>query len=249
MIGVGLLLGLGWLTKIYALIAVAVGVAAVILRRWRDWRRAARDLAWLLVPALALALPWLARNVAVYGWPDVMGLARHDEVVFGQMTTADWIAQRGWANLLTEGLQRTYHSFWGKFGWMAVPMDRRIYLALGVFTAVVVAGLVGWGAAVARQSKSSLRRSASAVMLLLFTTALTFLAYLWYNAKFVQFQGRYLFPALIPLGLALALGWWTAARWFGRLVGGGDGLLFALPYASLAVLDVVCLFAFVVPYL
>jgi len=249
MIGVGLLLGLGWLTKIYALIAVAVGVAAVILRRWRDWRRAARDLAWLLVPALALALPWLARNAAVYGWPDVMGLARHDEVVFGQMTTADWIAQRGWANLLTEGLQRTYHSFWGKFGWMAVPMDRRIYLALGVFTAVVVAGLVGWGAVVARQSKSSLRRSASAVMLLLFTTALTFLAYLWYNAKFVQFQGRYLFPALIPLGLALALGWWTAARWFGRLVGGGDGLLFALPYASLAVLDVVCLFAFVVPYL
>lgn len=252
---VGLLLGLGLLTKIYALIAVAVGVAAVILRRWREPRRAARELAWLLVPALVLALPWLARNATVYGWPDVMGLARHDEVVFGQMTTADWIAQHGWANLITEGLGRTYQSFWGKFGWMAVPMDRRIYLALGVFTAVVVAGLVGWVVAVARQSKSLLRRSAPAVMLLLFTTALTFLAYLWYNAKFVQFQGRYLFPALIPLGLALALGWWTAVRWVRRLIirmeGADrfDGLLFASPYAGLAVLDVVCLFAFVVPYL
>ena len=86
-------------------------------------------------------------------------------------------------------------------------------------------------------------------VLLLLSALLTFLSFLWYNTKFVQHQGRYLFPALIPLGLALALGWWTAARWFGRLVGGGDGLLFALPYASLAVLDVVCLFAFVVPYL
>lgn len=35
---------------------------------------------------------------------------------------------------------------------------------------------------------------------------LTLLSYFWYNLKFVQHQGRYLFPALIPLGLAFALG-------------------------------------------
>ena len=251
---VGVLLGLGLLTKIYALIAVVVGVAAVTLRRWRDPRRIAGELAWLLIPVLVLVLPWLARNVAVYGWPDVVGLARHDEVVFGQTTTANWIAQHGWEDLIKEGLRRTYHSFWGKFGWMAVPMDWRIYLALGIFAAVAVAGLVRELVAVSRQSKSWSRRSAPAVLLLL-STLLTFLSYLWYNTRFMQFQSRYLFPALVPVGLALALGWWTIVCWarsFAANVGWPDrvdGLLFASPYGGLAVLDVVCLFAFVVPYL
>lgn len=251
---VGLLLGLGFLTKIYALIAVAVGVTAVALRRWRDPQRGAQELGWLLVPAFLLVLPWLVRNVVVYGWPDVMGLARHDEVVFGQMTTAEWVAQNGWQDLIKEGVQRTYHSFWGKFGWMAVPLDGRIYLALGLFTCVAVAGLAGWLVTVSKQPKRLSEHSAPAVLLLL-CTVLMFLSYLWYNAKFVQFQGRYLFPALTPLGLALALGWGTVVHWVrlsvAKLRGTAriDGLLFASPYAGLAVLDVVSLFGFVVPYL
>jgi 4-amino-4-deoxy-L-arabinose transferase-like glycosyltransferase len=251
---VGLLLGLGLLTKIYALIAVAVGVAAVVLRQWRGPRRAAGELAWLLVPALLLALPWLVRNAVVYGWPDVMGLARHDEVVLGQPTTAKWIADYGWKYLFREGLRTTYHSFWGMFGWMAVFMDRRIYLALGVFSAVAVAGLIWRLATVLRPSSDLMKRSAPAVLLGL-VTLLTLLSYLWYNTKFVQHQGRYLFPALMPLGLGLALGWATAVCRVRRLITGVqgadriDGLLFASPYAGLAVLDVVCLFAFIVPYL
>jgi len=274
---VGSLLGLGLLTKIYALIAVAVAVAAVALRRRRDLRRAVSDLAWLLVPVLVFALPWLARNVAIYGWPDVMGLARHDAVVEGQPTTAEWIADYGWRYLVGQGVRTTYRSFWGKFGWMAVLMDRRIYLALSLFAAVAAAGFVWWlvsawvsfrrsgqvgilnsskGAVSARpRPLTSSGCLGAPAVLLLFSVLLTFFSYLWYNTKFVQHQGRYLFPALIPLGLALALGWWTVVRRAGALVAGTawsvrvNRLLFASPYAGLAVLDVVCLFAFVVPYL
>jgi 4-amino-4-deoxy-L-arabinose transferase-like glycosyltransferase len=254
LVALGVLLGLGLLTKLYALIAVALSVAAVALRRWRNWRPAAGDLARLLVPALALALPWLARNVAVYGWPDVMGLARHDAVVVGQPTTAEWIADYGWRYLIGQGLRTTYHSFWGKFGWMAVSMDGRIYWALGLFSVVAIAGLI-WRLLAASKEPGSLWRRSTPVVLLFLAVLLTLLSYLWYNTKFVQHQGRYLFPALIPLGLALALGWWTVARQVGALAGRlarpgqVEGLLFALPYAGLAVLDVVCLFAFVVPYL
>lgn len=251
---VGVLLGLGLLTKIHALSGVAVGVAAVILYRWRDWRRAAYELAWLLIPVLILALPWLARNAVVYGWPDVMGLARHDEVVFGQPTTAAWIADYGWRYVLREGLRTTYHSFWGQFGWMAVPMDGRIYLVLGLFSAVAVAGLTWWLASVWRGAGDWLRNSAPAALLLL-STLLTFASYLWYNTKFVQHQGRYLFPALIPLGLAGSLGWWTVVRRAGALVARSRGtnrfgeLLFASSYVGLAALDVVSLLVFVIPYL
>jgi hypothetical protein len=52
------------------------------------------------------------------------------------------------------------------------------------------------------------------------TILLMALGYGWYNLTFVQFQGRYLFPAIIPLGLFFALGlsealsprwmWWLA---------------------------------------
>ena len=45
-----------------------------------------------------------------------------------------------------------------------------------------------------------------ALGLLTLSALLTLLSYLWYNLKFVQHQGRYLFPALIPMGLAFALG-------------------------------------------
>ena len=42
--------------------------------------------------------------------------------------------------------------------------------------------------------------------MLLFSLALTLGSYLWYNLQFVQHQGRYLFPALIPLSLLFAFG-------------------------------------------
>ncbi len=277
---VGVLLGLGLLTKIHALVGVAIAVVAVFLCRWRDWRQTTRDLARLLIPALALAVPWLVRNIAVYGWPDVMGLARHDAVVFGQPTTAGWIADHGWGYVLREGLRTTYRSFWGQFGWMAVPMNGRIYLGLGLFAAVAVVGLLWWLATIVidtrrgltssrevgidhQGSLSEARRGAkivahcqpSSAVLLLLLVLLTFLSYLWYNTKFVQHQGRYLFPSLVPLGLGLALGWWVVVHQVRALIVRTgqperiDGLLFASPYAGLAVLDIVCLFAFVIPYL
>jgi hypothetical protein len=38
------------------------------------------------------------------------------------------------------------------------------------------------------------------------TTLLSVLAYIYYNTEFQQYQGRYMFTMLIPLGLWLALG-------------------------------------------
>jgi MYXO-CTERM domain-containing protein len=57
--------------------------------------------------------------------------------------------------------------------------------------------------------------------------------YLLYNLQFVQPQGRYLFPALPAVSLAVAVGWWTVARWPGAARWAGIALLAA---AGLAVL-------------
>jgi hypothetical protein len=44
------------------------------------------------------------------------------------------------------------------------------------------------------------------------STLFTLFSYAWYNIQFVQHQGRYLFTALIPIGLAFAVGWDGALR-------------------------------------
>jgi hypothetical protein len=67
--------------------------------------------------------------------------------------------------------------------------------------------------------------------------------YIGYNFEFFQLQGRYLFPALIPLALFGVIGLRElVAREYHRVV-------FALLYVALVVLDIVSLFLFIVPQL
>jgi hypothetical protein len=52
----------------------------------------------------------------------------------------------------------------------------------------------------------------AATGMLVLWALLTVASYLWYNMTFLQHQGRYLFRALLPIGLALVLGWCQALR-------------------------------------
>jgi hypothetical protein len=94
--------------------------------------------------------------------------------------------------------------------------------------------------------------------------ALTVFGYLYYNVTFVQHQGRYLFPALIPIGLAFAIGWWyilekiknLIARLLARSTRDWNPWLdqaqlisFALIFIYLARLDLVALQRYIIPNL
>jgi hypothetical protein len=177
-----------------------------------------------LLPAVGLALPWWVRNVALYGGLDILGLARHDQVVVGQLRTVEFVAQFGLGRLLHDLVVTTFQSFWGQFGWMGVLLDQRLYQALVVLTALAAAGLVLWLARTVRSNSfggsstaeavttNPNRWQVAAVGLLVLWGLLTVASYLWYNMTFLQHQGRYLFRALLPIGLALALGWRQALR-------------------------------------
>jgi hypothetical protein len=75
--------------------------------------------------------------------------------------------------------------------------------------------------------------------LVLVTIAAAVLGYVGYNLTFEQFQGRYLFTALVPIAMLLVLGW---AAWLPRrlqavgLVVIGTGLVGLNAYALLRVL-------------
>ena len=200
---IGLLLGLGLVTKATVYVTIPLALIALLLSERRVAPLAQRALA-LFVPALVLAIPWYVRNVAVYGWPDLLGTINHDAVVVGQLRTADYLSSVGWTAYLKDFAATTFHSFWGQFGWMAVPMGRPIYLALGLLSALMAVGylLFVW------QGKGRERNALfpASVILLASWLMLTSLVYLYYNISVVQFQGRYLFPMLIPVGVLGILG-------------------------------------------
>jgi hypothetical protein len=228
---------------------------------WRATRPLIVDLLMVFVPALLLGALYWGRNAAVYGWPDFLGAIRHELVVQGQPTTPEWIEQYGWwgseASLLNRFFTLTFKSFWGVFGWMGVVMDWRVYLALLIYSAALALG-----AGIALRSHWSLMtdHQRNGLSILGASGLITLAVYLYYNLSFVQHQGRYLYPALIPIGLAAAAGIGQWVKW-GMVVlrlpspsgrgGGGEGELWLtlLPIALMAALDVFALYRFVVPAL
>ena len=85
-------------------------------------------------------------------------------------------------------------------------------------------------------------------------TLATVFGYGYYNLTFVQFQGRYLYPALIPVGALLVLGAWGWTLLLRRWLKGEvwDKALAWLPLVAVAwmpLLAIWALFRYVVPNL
>lgn len=257
----GIIVGVALLTKATAYFLAAVLGAAVVLRWWRQDRRDGRALlravALFLLPALVLGGAWWLRNIQVYGFPDFLGLGAHDAVVADQPRTSAAIAEAGFGAYLRDAAATTLRSFFSQAGWMALPLAAPYYLAGYGATLLLLAGALRGG-----QAKSPQRRPKW--LLLWLTIALAALAYGYYNTEFLQLQGRYMFPLLIPLGVLVALGvdgWRSAAArlapraalaaphnrpaWYAAV----PDALWLAPFALLALFDVWLLWRVIVPNL
>ena len=132
----GLSMGLGALTKLSTLATAPLAVAVALYiqlhgRKEQDSRASVwRSALTMAVPALVLFAPWVLRNLITYGVSDPLIMARHSAVVVGQLRTQEWLAHVGLLPAAREMLVTTFHSFWGQFGWMGVPIDDRLYLLL-----------------------------------------------------------------------------------------------------------------------
>lgn len=124
-------------------------------------------------------------------------------------------------------------------------MPGRIYQALALLSVLLIAGFLV-RLTRRRRSRHGGGLIAHPASLLALSALLTFLAYGWYNLTFVQHQGRYLFPALIPLAAVGALGLDTLARPLPKRL--RPWILTAF-LAGLAAFDVYCLFKFIIPNL
>lgn len=218
----GILLGLILITKTTAYIALPLAAGALAwcwVRERAPLRRVVGEGLAALAPAALLALPWYARNLYVYGWPDFLGLMRHDQIVIGQTRTAQYIAENGPAAYWRRAAEWTFKSFVGVFGWMGVWLDTRVYYLLGLWLGVpLAAAAAALGLRTGRQPRAAgpaaapraATRPNAAAVLLATSALLTLLTYIYYNLTFLQHQGRYLFTALIPIAVFLAA-WWERA--------------------------------------
>jgi 4-amino-4-deoxy-L-arabinose transferase-like glycosyltransferase len=263
-LALGVLVALALLTKttIYTPVILAVLVALLVRARERGWRTILQKLGIVCGLAL-LSVWWFVRNVLTYGDLDLFGWHRHDSIVFGQPTTANWIAEYGLAQTIRDFLLVSFRSFWAQFGWMGVLIDSRLYLFLGLVSIAVGVGFVLWLVRVERSGQilSGFQRWALVLLLIVLLTVIA--GHVWYNLKFVQHQGRYLFSALVPISVAFSLGLleWPALLYEATVrLGPGRRVVAVLPFALKAAafsvfyvaflaLDVVCLYLFVVPQL
>ncbi len=241
----GLILGIALLTKL-TIYFLALLLPLVIWLRWRreKQRRSAlyRSLFILALVAVVIAGGWWLRNISVYGFPDFLALAAHDTVVADQPRSADYIAERGVGMYLAQFASVSFKSFWGQFGWMALPLDSVLdgWLYRG-FAIFALAGMAG--ALLAARSRDIVTEI---WLVLLGLTLLVGLQYLYYNLEFLQWQGRYLFPALIPIAWMLVYG---IDYWRGRLFGrwGWARWLPVIVLLCLMALDLYLLFWVIVP--
>jgi 4-amino-4-deoxy-L-arabinose transferase-like glycosyltransferase len=251
----GGVLGAAFLTKVQAYVLAPVFAAYV----WLQWRRRPVSerpgvLRWAAIVfglASALGVLYWGRNFLVCGLWDVVCGNWHNRVVDGQPTPAEWLAMYGWwgsdVALLNRFFTFTFDSFWGVFGWMGVFMPSNVYLALQIFCVAVVIGV----AAAARRWQTLTEAQRDGALLLTLSALVTVGLYLYYNVNFVQHQGRYLFPALIPLGAVVAVGLRQWGKWLRalRLPLAVEVAAPFIPVVLLATLAVFALYRLVIPAL
>lgn len=239
----GFVLGLALLTKVTAyLMAPVIGLALV----WRYWPHTVEIIKKGLTvasPAVLLGSMWWLRNLLIYGWPDFLGIQAHDAAVVGQLLTRDYIAQNGIQFVWWAFWRTTFQSFWGQFGWMGVVMPAWVYQLLLLFTALVALGLlINF---FQPQTKLHPYERLLFITLLLLNVAL----YLTYNLTYVQHQGRYLFAALMPISIGVAIGCSVYTR---PLLNKWSAVGYILPVGvsvGLFGLDLLALFRFILPTL
>ena len=242
---IGIVVGIAFLTKATVYVLAIVAIAAAI-HRIQEREVRSSYLLQLLVPALLIGSAWWLRNILVYGWPDFLGLINHSAVVVGQPRTFDWLEKFGMLGLSWRFMQTTFNSFWGQFGWMAVPMKPIVLRILTILTIIIVIGnYMLLRSRILNSSIDKLNR-----LVILYTLLIVILQYTQYNVEFVQHQGRYLFPALLPFALFYVAGLLGWARYLEKFWPNHKHVWYWLPVAyipTMAILSVYTLYYTIIP--
>ncbi|MBW3633818.1 MAG: hypothetical protein KY456_12415 [Chloroflexi bacterium] len=241
----GLLLGLDLLAKGTAVtIAPIIGVAVLLALGWREWRGLLIRGAVIGVPAALLAAPWYLFLYRTYG--DFSGLGRVNTLQY-------WNGPMGsFLELLTDldfVLDR-FRETWGEFGWRLIHLRPGLLWAIAIPTIAAAAGLIAYGFIAWRNARvgrgDPVARpdlwQVKALIVLLSTCAVAYLAVVQFGTSFALSQARYYFPAVNAAALLAMLGLRTLIPTQARPVGQGVVL------SALVLLNIIIMGGYVLPF-
>lgn len=224
----GVFAGLAVLTKTTGIVLLPVLLVASYLSYRSPRRGQALGWMWACLLGLVIALPWLARNKAVYG--DYFAVSVFNLAFKNSPQASMFIEGIGpvayWTQMV---LWWTSRSFVGAFGYMDIfIMESNEASTSGNFYAGVFAvlGLLAAGAVLSLVKSATGKKdeddeeeqpkgspwafhALNALMAVLVTGL-----FIRFNLQYFQGQARYLFPALVPIATFLGLGvvYWSGSK-------------------------------------
>jgi len=222
-LALGIVLGLGALTKLSLVAMIPLALLVVAFRIWRERSEISlsRQVTWLIIhcsllilPALAISGWWFLRNWHLYGDPTAVS-------VFMQIL--GYRAEPLTLKDLWEEFGTFRRTYWGLFGGVNVPAPEPIY---AFYDLLSLAGLVGLALRAWRRRKEGI----GVWWIPLLWIVILFAALLRWVMMYYSFQGRLMFPGIAALStlLALGLGEWLPERWRPAAGWAVGGVLLAL---------------------
>ena len=242
---VGFALGLGLLAKSTSLTAAPIIALAVFLAvGWRDVRGWVRRGALIVVPAAILAAPWYAFLYRTYGNFDA--LEQVEELQHWNRPAGTFL------NLLTDRdfVVMRFKETWGEFGWRVIHLSPTMLWAIAVPVIVAFGGLVQYGLTANRPDTGTegdavmhpVRWQRRALLVLVATCLVAYLAVVEFGTRFELTQARYYFPAVNAGALLLMLGLRTLIPRSVHTYAQG------VVFAALVVLNVMIFTQYVIPH-
>jgi hypothetical protein len=227
-------LGAIW-TKTTAVFLVPLDIGLVL---W--WLVRQRQRAWTWQQAAGLGVGVAILVVAGWVWLRsplgvVTASSLGDSLPGGSL---QWTDQRGMS--FGQALLASHDSFWANFGWMVLPVSGRWY---GAALSLSALGAVGW--LFGKDVQASFPPWAPKLMaatLFLAVGIFVWVALLANSPQYYQFQGRYLFPAVVPFAFLLVGGWSRIA------VSRHNWVLIAVGLGYLTLLNIWSIVVYIMPY-
>ncbi len=113
----------------------------------------------------------------------------------------------GWEHTKTNFIY-LFKGFWGHFGWQNIPLSNGLYFVLMAFTLFSIIGFLRFFfSQVVRGVNLTRERKILMVFMLLSIVLVVAIAFIRTTVfEYVPFQGRYIFPTLIPAAILFVLG-------------------------------------------
>jgi 4-amino-4-deoxy-L-arabinose transferase-like glycosyltransferase len=231
--GLGLLLGLGLLTKVsMAPLALLLPFTFWSQRRSAGWWR---NLLWLAGITAALAGPLLLRNWRLYG--DPTGFA-----AFDRLSPATSVPLS--VGSLVAALSDLFRYFWVLWWQGAVvgvnPNLKWLYLVLAAATALAVYGTVRGLTRMMHTNPVDRRARIIVVYLTGIGLYAAAVAASYFSGAVPIIQGRLMLPVIVPIVIVLVWAWWSLGR-LGRVT-------FLVAAVTLVAADTLSLFGNLLPY-